>query len=241
MATRKGLKIDFMKEGGMVGSTTVTGVAPVATAAAVNNFSWGGKTLLFTNIAQNDDISPSKHASLGWVIPNDNTDDDGVEINTGIEATSNPCAFVVGTDPTFYVSLKFNIPDVSDYDIVSVGFRKAAAHSAIDDVGDYTAYTDYFYLSVTSGAYTVYSANDGSDVVDDLTNSDWLDTETHTLRVEVDASGNATAYIDGVAAGGQAAFAFDSGDTLIPSIVFAKGAAASDTPPVLQVFDCGLK
>jgi hypothetical protein len=239
MATRKGLRIDFLKEGTVVGSTAALCAAPVVTDNAVNHFSWGGKGLLFTNTGQNDDVSPTKHASLGWVIPNDNTDDDGIEINTGIEATSNPCAFVIGTDPAFYLKVTFNIPDVSDYDIAAVGFRKVAAQADVVDVGGYTNYTDYAYISATAGDYNIYTGNDGTDVVTDITNSAWLDTESHTLTVKVSSAGVVTCFIDDVASAGEVAFSFDSGDTVTPSVLFAKAGTASDTPPVLALFECG--
>jgi hypothetical protein len=244
MTTKKGLRIDFLKEGAMTGSTAALCAAPVVTTGVVNRFSWGGKTLSFYNDGQNDDICPTLHATLGWVIPNDNTDNDGIEINTGAQAVPNKCAFVIGTDPAFYVKAKFNVPLTTDYDVCAVGFRLAAANAACASAAALaTAYTDAACINVDNGDFkTVTSLNTSTDVTTDITTATWADTETHTLTVKVSAAGAVTYFVDDVVCPGAVAFSFDTGDTVIPFLRFTKDvSAAADTPPVLQLFECGLQ
>lgn len=242
MAQTKRFRIDFTKISQQTGSTAALCAAPVVTTGAINTFSFGGKTISVYNDGQNDDICFTRDATIGgWTIPNDNTDNDGIEINPGIGLPSNGI-FVVGTDPAFYVKAKFNIPDVSDYDVAAVGFRKAAANAAMASAAAVaTAYTDIAAINVDAGDFkTVTSLNTATDVTTDITTSAWLDTETHTLEVRVSATGAVTYYVDDVVTPGAVAFTMDSGDSVLPFVRFTKNAgAASDTPPCMLTLEWG--
>jgi len=241
MALTKRFRLDFTKISQQTGSTAALCAAPVVTAAALNTFDFGGQTITVYNDAQNDDVCFTRDATLGgWTIPNDNTDNDGIEINPGIGLPSNG-VFVVGTDPAFYMQAKFVIPDVSDYDVAAAGFRKAAANAACSTPAALaTAYTDSAVINCEAGDHkTVTSLNTATDVTTDITNAANIDGDTITYRVDVSATGVTTYTVNGVAAAGAVAFTFDTGDSLIPFVRFTKGAAAADTPPCMLTLEWG--
>ncbi len=243
MAARKGLRIDFMIANGIVGSTaTATGV-PVTTDAAVNTYAFPPQgALQVTNQAANTLLTFTKHASLGWRNPVDLTSTEGIEINTGIDAISNPCAFTVGTDPAFYLKYKANIVDITNYSVFAVGFRKAAAYAPIVDAAALlTAYTDVAYLNVDDGDFrTATRLNTGTGVDTDVTTSAWASTETHTITVKVSSAGVVTYFVDDVVCPAAVAFTFDTGDVVIPSIVItADATAVASGWTYSQLFECG--
>ena len=196
--------------------------------------------------AANSDIVFTK-SDTGFVIPNDNADDDGIELSFG-KSANGPCAFVVGTSPAFYVKATFTIPDVSDYDVAAVGFRNDGSYLDVDDPADINTttplYTDFALINVNAGDFRTYTQDDDATATDtDVTTTAWLDTEAHTLMVKVSAAGAVTYFVDGTAMAGAVAFTLDSSasDIMVPILIFAKGATAADTPPEMRLFECGLQ
>lgn len=245
MATRKRTKIDFtscLPAGGMA---KASGLAAAVTDNTTNVFMAGDTALEVRNEQQNDDVTftyvVDANSTTGWQIPNDNTDNDGGEITLGVESSPNAkWAYTIGTDGPFEMQLKFGIPDVSDYDVLFVGFRKAAAYvDAINTPAAMeAAYDDKAGFSVEAGDMHILTSNDGSDVDTDIASS-WADDAVKTLTVRVSAAGAVTYYIDGTVVSDAVAFSFDTGDVVIPCIVFCKGAAAADTPPILNYLYVG--
>lgn len=246
-AAQQKARIDFTKAHGFTCSTLETGVACVSTDAKINYFQFGGGgyPLAVRNIAANSDISFTMTAT-GATIPNDNADDDGVEMTFGTTANS-PCAFSPGS--AYYAKATFTIPDVSDYDVALLGFRNdTATYLAIDDPADINTttplYTDFAVINVNAGDYRTYTQDDDGTATDtDVTTTAWLDTEAHTLMVKVSATGAVTYFVDGTAMAGAVAFTLDqeATDIYVPFLVFAKGGTAADTPPELRLFECGLQ
>ncbi len=240
-------RIDFADAGGFVVIGTL-GAACTTTDDLECFHLFGGSAFPLETkwTAANSDIIFTKTAT-GFVIPNDNADDDGIEFSFGKDANS-PCAFTVGTSPAFYVKATFTIPDVSDYDVAAIGFRNDGSYLDVDDPADLNTttplYDDFALINVNAGDFRTYTQDDGATATDtDITTSTWLDTEAHTLMVKVSAAGVVTYFVDGAAAAGAVAFTLDSSatDIMVPIAIFAKGGTAADTPPEMRLFECGLQ
>jgi hypothetical protein len=185
----------------------------------------------------------------GWEIASTDTDNvGGTWAMGGSHALSDAnrlCQFTVGTDPAFFFEVKVGIPDVSDYDVFGVGFVEPAASVAnINTPAAFlAAYDEKAMIVLRDGAGDIgtYTSLAGSDTNTDLSVTDWADDAVKTLKVLVDASGNVTYTIDGTAASGAVAFAFADTTVVQPVIIFCKGAAVANTPPIVNFIKWGLQ
>ena len=191
------------------------------------------------------------HAGLDLSMDGETADNVGVELVLGGPAHgSNANKFVVGTH-SGYIDATWQAADWTDFDVVVVGFRKAeeyqtghaTALAAAADDGD-GAYFDYAALGVMSAddIRFVYELNNsGEHDVDDLS-APWnsgAPVDNQNVRVRITLASDGTVTTSGVhnavagagtlvATTGQAAFSFDSGDTLVPYMVVFKNGAAAD-------------
>lgn len=247
MAIRKRTYIDFSAGGPSSGMAKATGLAAATTDNTANVFcAPGGVNVEIRNEQTNDDVAPSyvidANCTTGWQIPNDNADNDGGELSLGLEASNEAkYCFKVGTDPAFEFRVKLGIPDVSDYDVFFVGFRKAEA--CVDAINTpaalYTAHTDKAGFNINAGNIYIITSNDNTDNTPLDTTDNWADDAVKTLAVKVSVAGVVTYTIDGSAPTVTEAFSFDDAELLIPCIIYAKGAAAADTPPILNYLFVG--
>lgn len=262
MAVMKRTYVDFRATQPAV-TTSAVGQIGVVTNQATNFFQAGGATFECYVIAQNDDIIPTKildangnggtnEGASGWQIPNDNADNDGVEIGQGVLADRElPNVFKVGTHGAFQISVKFSIPNVSDYDVCAVGFRLAEAYQDVNDpstdLQSAVLYKDFALLNVEAGdiktmTTTAQTGGGTGTSTETDTTDNWADDEAHTLTVKVSAAGVVTFEIDGSAPTVNTnTLTFVDGDLIIPCMIFTKGAAVTDTPPILQTYYCGLQ
>ena len=232
--SNRGLYIDFRKEVPVM--TITAGTAATGADNSVNLISFGKHALEMQYEGASTDIGFTRSTS-GLIIPNDNTDNEGVELYTSALADANIRGqFKVGTDPAFWMWGKIIVPDVSDYDVACVGLRKAAA---VADVASHaatiTAYTDCALLNLNAGAiYTGTRLNSGAGVLTDTTQT-VADGVAMTFAVKVSAAGVVTFLVDGAAPTVNTnTLTFDSTDVVVPFMHFTKNAsAASDTPPIL--------
>lgn len=218
------------------------GIAPTGAAGDVNAFSTRQNTFEYHILGAGQTILAPKIVATGYDVSLDQTDNDGLEITLGVEdsaasgvITAPPCSFTIGTSSAFFARLKFAIADVSGTDDCAFGFRKAAIYQAnIDD------YTDAATLNVISGNVTMETILNNAATTATDTTDNWLDTETHTLQVNVSAAGAVTYLLDGVAPTVTAAFTFDSGDVLIPFFYFLQ---ATTSPGIItfKEFECGFQ
>jgi hypothetical protein len=178
---------------------------------------------------------------VGLDIGMDQTNNDGLEIDTGITAR-NPLAFVVGTD-AFYLHVEATIADASGADPFHVGFRKLAARA-----GDYNDYTDFACIGAYAGGgagsdpATIYletALNNVATIQTNTTNT-WADAAKKKFSVFVDVDGNVTYKINDAAPTVVTAYKFDTGDTVMPFIFFLHGTDVAGTVE-LSLFDCGLQ
>jgi hypothetical protein len=150
----------------------------------------------------------------GLNIGQDQTDNDGTEIFTGmLGASGRP--FIIGDDPAFYAECRFQVADVSGSDDLHFGLRRVEAVNGTFDN----------YLDLVSLGWN-YSANPAAIKIETILNNgattstdttDTLADGTEVIfRVNVSAAGVVTYLIDGVAPTATAAFTFDDGDPVIP-------------------------
>lgn len=202
----------------------------------------------------NADITFVKDAQ-GWIIPNDNTNNEGIEITQGIQATTTPMSFTVATDRAFFLDVVYDIPAVADYDVAFVGFRTLAAYAdAINDAAVTTlgaAYTNMYGVNVNQGDLFEVIATSDASIADTVTDTtvNWAAGEQNRIRVNVTAAGVGSIQYT-VAGNGTATSTLTtygttrqlvSGQVLVPSLIFCKDdTAAADTPPILVHYRCGL-
>jgi hypothetical protein len=188
----------------------------------------------------------------GLYLPSTDTDNVGCQINFGAAmpdlaaTTGAPSCFTVGTDPAFFMEVKLGIPDISDYDMLFVGFVEPAAAyvatAAMTTPAHLTAAYDEkagIGIDDTSGTIVTYTSLAGSDVKTDLAATAWADDAVKTLKVLVSAAGAVTYTIDGSADASAVAFSFADATVVTPMIIAVKGAAAADTPPIIEYIKYG--
>lgn len=172
-------------------------------------------------------------SALGVDIAQDQTDNEGCEYTGPL--TGGGMRFTVGTDPAFYISVKVRIADVSGADPFIVGFRKQEAAQA-----DFNDYDEGAWIGIvgTAGDIKINTIlNNAATTVTDTTDNA-ADATSVTFKVSVSAAGVVTYQIDGVAPTTTAAFTFDTGEVLIPSIYFLHGTDVAGSVQ-LEIFDCG--
>lgn len=172
-------------------------------------------------------------SALGVDISQDQTNDEGVEYSGPL--TGGGQVFTVGTDPAFYLSVKVRIEDVSGADPFIIGFRKQEAARA-----DFNDYDEGVWIGIvgTAGDIKINTIlNNAATVVTDTT-QDAVDATSITFKVSVSAAGVVTYQINGAAPTTTAAFTFDTGEVLIPSIYFLHGIDIAGTVQ-LETYDCG--
>ena len=164
----------------------------------------------------------------------DQTNNDGVELCAGI-LSSNPQAFITGTDAAFFLRVKFSIGTVLGTDDMAIGFRKAEAYQAnLDD------YADMAVLNAISGNITIETIVAGAATVSTDTTDNWADGETHELKVLVDSDGVTTYQIDGQAPTVTAAFTFTAGSVVVPFIFFLHAAGLAGQVNIKE-YECGFQ
>jgi hypothetical protein len=185
----------------------------------------------------------------GLELPSTNTDNVGGTITFGAAltdlaaTTGAKTCFTVGTDAAFFMEVKLGIPDVSDYDVLGIGFVEPAAAyvSAIDTTAELQqAYDEkaMWCLADNAGDIDINTSLAGVDVNTDATVTDWVDDAVKTLRINVSAAGVVTYQLWAGAtedtSTGAVAFTFADATVVTPCIIYAKGAAAADTPPIIE-------
>ena len=169
----------------------------------------------------NTACAPTWAAATGMNMTTDAAaENEGFEITAGITAAS-PAAFVVGTDPPFYMKVVLDQAVVAESDQFYCGFRLAEGYQDATS----TAYNTYFsigYGDLADGAdYNIQQLDEldgGVHRLTDLsgTHGVWAGAAVHTLEVRVDAAGNVNGYYDGAEAAEALAFAITAADVVVP-------------------------
>ena len=204
-----------------------------------------GLQLVVQSITAQALVAPVASTS-GLDYSGDATDDAGFGIvmrDDTYRGTLNKDYFTVGTSPAFYFSLKMTIGDVSDTDDCFVGFRKVENHQ--DALDSYDEMAGFNIISGDIKTETII--NNATTVTTDITSGggdgagNWADGGTHTLKVLVSGDGVVTYQIDGEAASAAAAFTFDDGENVTPTLQFLNTDTTTTLGLILIEWESGLQ
>lgn len=259
-SSRKSVYINGLTCGQPLHSSKVTqggvaGGSASGTDGDENLVSIDGNVLEYHIIGTSTIIGWQKVAK-GLRVPTDATDNDGIEVTGGILA-QDKLAFTIGTDPAFHISARFDVSTNDSHDLIMVGFRNDGAYQKpqAPAVG-MALYTDGAWLGVydTASAFTTIQAvtelNNGgitatntTDVITAATPFEFRVNVSSagvvTFQHDIAANANPATAPTLVAPTATAAFTFDDGDVVIPSIIILRGATTAGTLDLLKL-DIGL-
>jgi len=160
-------------------------------------------------------------------------DNTGIEIIPGGTAFGGASACTIGTHAMTFDATFYNV-DWTDYDAVTIGFRKVeefeTGHGAILAAASGDAlYTDFVAFGCQSAddVQIAHRLNDGTSTYTDSTQATAAD-KNHRFHINVTKAGVVTYSHVGAQNAGEgtlaapsttAAFTFDSGDTVVPYII----------------------
>lgn len=186
----------------------------------------------YTIIGTQTILSPVLAAG-GLDIGMDQTNNDGVSFTHGITAR-NPFAFVVGTDGACFAKATFTVADVTGADPLYIGFRKVEAHQA-----DYNDYDEFVGIGILSdGSFQIETILNAAATVTTDTTQNAADGTEFSLGVFVSAAGVVTFQINGAAPTVTKAFTFDTGEVVMPYVLFMHGSDVAGTV-LWSEWDCG--
>jgi hypothetical protein len=198
------------------------GVGAAVGTTGARNLMRFPSTLFEYHIKGTQTILAPVATAVGLDIGMDQTAADGIEMTHGILSRA-PVAFVVGTDPAFYVAATIKVADASGANPLVIGFRKAEAYQAT-----VAAYADYAAIGIIGTAdpntiFTTTEAAGGGNTNTDTTMT-WADGATKQLKVKVSAAGAVTYEVNNAAPTVVAAFSFTAADVVVPFLFFLNAA-----------------
>ena len=183
-------------------------------------------------------------------LDHETTDNHGMELSIGGSSTvaNNANAYTVGVH-SGYIDASFHTQDWTDFDCVSIGFRKVQAHQSGHGAilaaasGD-PLYTDFATLGIQSAddVQMTTALNDGSGIFTDSGQAP-ADNHNHRFRVSIDSDGAVTyKHITSQIAGAGTlaapstvtAYSFDAGDTIVPYVTTLGNGTAAGTELLLK-------
>jgi hypothetical protein len=213
------------------------GTASSGTAGAVDILYTGaGHRFISVPLGAGQTITVPTMAAGGLDITGDQADNEGFDIFAGVLGASGR-PMIPGTDPAFYFCATLTVTDVSDTDELFVGWRKPEVVQATD--ADFDTYAQIGIIaSAATAAIKITTEDDGGGATTTDTTDTWADAATKALCVNVSAAGVVTYTINGAAPTVTAAFTFDDGEPVIPTVRFLH-AGAADCVPVLSRWEVG--
>jgi hypothetical protein len=144
---------------------------------------------------------------------------DALELTVGTTALSK-AAYVIGSlasNKKIYMEATIEIDDISDVTEIFFGWRKAEAYQA--DPDSYDEMASFNIGKDADGQIEIHTIlnNAATDEVD-TTLTDWVDTGSHTLRIEVDNNGKCVFLYDGAVPTITKQFSFDDAEVIVPFI-----------------------
>lgn len=183
-------------------------------------------------------------------LDHETTDNHGMELSiAGSSTVANDAnKYVVGVH-SGYIDASFHTQDWTDFDCISIGFRKVQAHQSGHGAilaaasGD-PLYTDFVALGIQSAddVQMTTALNDGSGIFTDSGQAP-ADNHNHRLRVSIDSDGAVTySHITSQIAGAGTlaapstvtAYSFDAGDTIVPYVTTLGNGTAAGTELLLK-------
>ena len=183
-------------------------------------------------------------------LDHETTDNHGMELSiAGSSTVANDAnKYVVGVH-SGYIDASFHTQDWTDFDCISIGFRKVQAHQSGHGAvlaaasGD-PLYEDFATLGIQSpdDVQMTTALNDGSAVFTDSGQAP-ADNHNHRFRVSIDSDGAVTySHITSQIAGAGTlaapstvtAYSFDAGDTIVPYVTTLGNGTAAGTELLLK-------
>jgi hypothetical protein len=202
----KNIEVDF-SEAPLVGSFRVdTGAAYAGASTTAHAMICDGEAFELSALGTQTILSPA-WTSDGLNLALDQTDNDGCELNNGINSASK-AAWVVG-DQRIVAECTVSVADVSGTDDCAFGLRKAEARQAnIDD------YDEMAVLNVISGSIKAETILNGGATSTSAELATLADAGSVNLKLIVNMDGSVEFYIDDVQK--SVAFSFDDGEVVVP-------------------------
>jgi len=161
---------------------------------------------------------------------------DGIELTVG-DPLYSPMAFTIGTDAAFFIQGNFKMQDASGTNPLIIGFRRAVAFDAT-----LANYTDFATIGVVGVAnpntIQIQTQKNTAGVTLTDTTQTIADGVAVRFKVMVSAAGVVTYQVNDAAPTVTAAFTFDTGDVVIPFVLFAQ-AADITTYASCNYLECG--
>ena len=191
--------------------------------------------------------------AAGLDVGADQADNEGYELSSHWGQASGQRPFVVGEDPAFYFTCKFEIATINGCDVLAVGFRRApfSPPTSQEDIinADLNDYLDMAALGLTTaatpGAIKIQTIDDNAaTTVTDTTNTIASATAL-TVKVLVSAAGVVTYQHDAVTPGTlaapttTAAFTLDTGDPVVPFFHYLHANAAQAGAITIHSWEAG--
>ena len=184
-------------------------------------------------------------------LDHETTDNHGMELSiAGSSTVANDAnKYVVGVH-SGYIDATFHTQDWTDFDCVSIGFRKVQAHQSghaailAAQTGD-PLYTDFAAFGIQSVEDVGISTdlNDGGSGSYQDSGQNAADNHNHRFRVSIDSDGAVTySHITSQIAGAGTlaapstvtAYSFDSGDKIVPYVTTLGNGTAAGTELLLK-------
>jgi hypothetical protein len=207
------------------GSTGAYNIAYVSAGTAAGN----GGSFAFAILGAGQTLAPAISAA-GLDLTGDQTDNEGFDLVFGQMGTSGRIMYP-GVDAAFKFCATINVTDVSDTDELFVGYRRPETVNATD--ANYDTYAQIGIIaSAATAAIQLNTEDDAGGATTTDTTDTWADTATKALCVLVSGAGAVTYTINGAAPTATAAFSFDTGEGVIPTIRFLHAGSADCVPVV---------
>ena len=183
-----------------------------------------GVTLVYVALLAQD-LGPDMDAT-GLDIASDQTDNDGVEVLSGMYGGSGR-PMVPNVDPAFKFCATIDVTDISGTDDFYVGWRDMTEPNAT-----FRSYNSYAVVGLDAAlgdTVTLTEDDGGGTTTTDIDNADLADTSDFVKYCAlVSDAAVATFTIDGTAPGNAASYTFDVGTAVIPFAHFLHATDLAD-------------
>jgi hypothetical protein len=188
-------------------------------------------------IVGNAKIGPKLDGSYGLDLSTTATSTHGVEYGTGVTPQNN-FTFLIdttgATTPAFFLRGRFVVATANGCTL-ELGFRKLAAYNAT-----LSSYTDFAAFGDIAGEFESQTQIASGGVVTTDSTVAAVNATEFEIAVKVDAFGNVTYELDGVAPPTVAAYQFANGLTVIPFLRIIQNATTTATASCAY-FECGFQ
>lgn len=187
-------------------------------------------------IVGNTNLGPQiDTTAFGLNLAPDATNTHGVEVNTGDTALNN-FSFLIDTSGqtqnAFFLTGQFKIATVAGCTL-EIGFRKVAANNAT-----LSSYTDFASIGSIAGEIETQTQIGSGGVVTTDTTEAVANATMFEIKVLVDAFGNVTYQLNGVAPTTTVAYQFANGITVMPFLRIIQNSTTT-AYAACNYFECG--